>query len=253
MDGSLFFGLFTIISLICLALGGKNGMELFINIEAAILVLGGTLAISFIHFPITQIIRVWRRLIVALSFRKINLKNDIKFIVSLSSLVKQSGIQAIIEPIDKHNDHFTKTGFQLLIDNVPLKELEPMLVTNLNLIERRHHLGIHFFDQLAKYAPAFGLLGTTIGLIQLLSNLQNPATIGQGMAIALVSTFYGILLANVVFTPISGRLKTTSIEEQLQKEMIMTGILAIANHDPTPIVEEKMMIFLTKKERSSET
>ena len=136
MDGSLFIGLIGIIALISSALGGKAGLTLFINVEAAILVLGGTLTIALIHFPITQVIRIWRRLIVAFSFRKINLKKDIQFLVSLSSMVRQSGIQSIIEPIDNHNDHFTKSGFQLLIDNVPLKQLESMLNVNLTLIQR---------------------------------------------------------------------------------------------------------------------
>lgn len=93
------------------------------------------------------------------------------------------------------------------MDQIQPNELDKILSLNMNYIQKRHLQGIIFFEQMAKYAPAFGLFGTTIGLVQLLANLKDPSMIGQGMSIALVSTFYGILIANFLFAPISGRLR----------------------------------------------
>ena len=135
-----------------------------------------------------------------------------------------------------------------MVDKIELMELELTLSETIGYIQRRHLQGIMIFEQMAKYAPSFGLLVTTIVLIQLLANLKDPGMIGVGMSIALISTFYGILMANFIFTPIAGRLRAYSSEESVQKEMLKVGILAVAKNEPTVIVRENDVVF-NKKER----
>ena len=122
---------------------------------------------------------------------------------------------------------------------------------NIENIKKRHLQSFSFFESLANYAPAFGLLGTVIGLIKLLANLQSPEQLGQGMAIAMVTTFYGLALANLLFLPISGRLRLLSFQEILQKEMLLVGVVSISNNESSYVVKEKMQMFLSKQERKA--
>ncbi|MGC6367092.1 MAG: motility protein A [Candidatus Marinamargulisbacteria bacterium] len=243
--GSIIFGF-----LLLESIGFDSFVSLFINFDALILVAGCTLAATLVHFPVKQVFQIWLRLKVLFSFKKYNYQMDIDYLCGISKDIKSSGgTQIILEKINNCDDHFLKTGLQLMVDKIELMELEQTLSETIGYIQRRHLQGIMIFEQMAKYAPSFGLLGTTIGLIQLLANLKDPGMIGVGMSIALISTFYGILIANFIFTPIAGRLRAYSIEESFQKEMLKVGILAVAKNEPTVIVREKMMLFLTKKER----
>ena len=111
-------------------------------------------------------------------------------------------------------------------------------------IQQRHELAIFFFEQMAKYAPGFGLLGTVVGLIQLLSSLTTPDQFGQGMALALVTTFYGILLANVLFQPMAGRLVVLDQEELRKNEMVLIGVLGMVDREPALLIKEKMEMVI---------
>jgi chemotaxis protein MotA len=102
---------------------------------------------------------------------------------------------------------------------------------------------------MANYSPAFGLLGTVVGLIKLLSNLGDPEQFGHGMALAMVTTFYGLFFANFIFSPIAGRLQTLSDEEHMQKEMITIGLVSIAKNESTYLMKEKLQNFVSKKQR----
>ena len=252
MDITILIGIIFISFLLISSIGIESFTLLFINFDALFLVIGCTFAATLIHFPVTQVVRIWSRLKVLFSFKKYNYNNDIEYLVNISKSIRTNGVQSIITNINSCPDHFIKTGLQLLVDQIEFNELEKVLSLNISYIQKRHLQGILLFEQMAKYAPAFGLLGTTIGLVQLLANLKDPSMIGQGMSIALVSTFYGILMANFIFSPIAGRLRAYSIEESFQREMLKVGILAVAKNESSVIVREKMMLFLTQKERKNE-
>ena len=120
---------------------------------------------------------------------------------------------------------------------------------NIDYMKKRHSQGIRFFEQMAKYAPGFGLLGTLIGLIMMLAQLDDPATLGPSMSVALVTTFYGVLLSNLVFLPLAGRLQISSTEEVLQKEMFLEGVICISKEESGYLIREKMAMLLPEKER----
>ena len=128
-------------------------------------------------------------------------------------------------------------------------ELYALLKENIFYTKRRHTQGISFFQTMANYAPSFGLLGTVIGLIKLLSNLDSPELFGQGMALAMVTTFYGLFFSNFIFGPIAGRLQTLSDEEHLQKEMITIGLLCISKNESSFLIKEKLQNFISKNAR----
>ncbi len=249
MDITIIIGILIGTYFMMTAIGIESVLALFYHPEALLMVLGGTICATMVHFPWTHFSKFPSLAKIIFSMKKYNLKKDIDFLVAISKKVKLTGKSSINSDIQGILDHFLKMSLQLYVDNVEASELEDLLTENVCYIRERHQQGIQIFDQMAKYSPAFGLLGTVIGLIKLLAELQNPEAIGPGMALALVTTFYGLILANLVFTPMGGRLTIYSQDEQLQKEMLMVGIMAIVKEENSYVVEEKMLLFLTDKER----
>lgn len=249
MDLTAIIGVIIGILLLAKVIGLQTGLRYFISQEAALVVLGGSLAATLVHFPVTQFFKVGGRLKAIFSIKKKNYQADIEQITAIAEKIKKDGRLSINKDLEKINDHFLKSSLQLFIDKVPPETLEAIMRENIRTIEDRHHLGILFFEQMAKYAPAFGMLGTLIGLVVMLGKLEDPKTIGPNMSLALVTTFYGVLTSNLIFMPLSGRLRISSQEEIFQKEMLLKGIVSMAQGESTYIIKEKMAMFLSEKDR----
>ncbi|MFC1726798.1 motility protein A, partial [candidate division KSB1 bacterium] len=140
-------------------------------------------------------------------------------------------------------------GIQLAVDGTEPELLNDIMDTELAYIESRHKKGRGIFEQWGYFAPAWGMIGTLIGLINMLANLDNPDALGPGMAVALITTLYGSVLANFLLLPIAGKLKNYSEEELLIKEMMIQGILSIQSGDNPRIVEQKLNSFIAPKDR----
>ena len=163
--------------------------------------------------------------------------------------MRREGRMSLHAIVPSLSDNFLQSALQLLIDKVKPEDIERIMKDNLSYMQDRHNMGIRFFEQMAKYAPGFGLLGTLIGLILLLAQLDNPKSVGPIMSTALITTFYGVLLSNLMFLPVAGRLRISSNEEIMEKEMVLEGILSIARGESSYIIKEKMLMFLSEKER----
>ena len=249
MDLSFLFGFIFGLGLIIKSIGIKTGMAFFLQLDAFLIVFGGVFGATCIHFPVSQLWKAPKRLLKVSSIKKINSYYYIDLIVELSTEAKKRGRLSLLPRISKLDNEFLKLGLQMIVDNVEPDKLEYIMSENLSKLVQRHTQGITFFEQMAKYAPGFGLLGTLIGLILLLSNLGDPSSVGPHMATALVATFYGVFLSQFVFLPISGRLRMTSAEEVYEKQLILEGLLAMANEDIPSIVKEKMEFYLPQHER----
>lgn len=249
MDLTVIFGVFIGISLLFYSIGIETGIRFFYDVPSIMIVLGGTLGAVLVHFPFNQLKGFFSRLKVIFSFKRYNYQADIEYLVSLSKKSHSEGRMALSSEISKIEDHFLRHGLQLLVDRVSAEELEVLLQNNLEYMLRRHDIGVRVFEQMAKYAPSFGLLGTLIGLILMLGNLNDPKSLGPNMSVALVTTFYGVILSSLIFLPLAGRLRIASNEEMLQKKMLIQGLLAIARGDTSYLVREKMSMLLPQKER----
>jgi len=148
-------------------------------------------------------------------------------------------------------DEFLKKGVQLSIDGLEPQEIRDVLETEVDFIRTRHQLGAEIFATMGAFAPALGMIGTLIGLVQMLQTMDDPSSIGPSMAVALLTTFYGSIMANIVCLPISGKLKTRSKEEVLTKDLSVQGIIALANGDNPRILEQKLLAFLPPNQRES--
>lgn len=250
MDPTIFIGLAIVLGILLETIGIEMGMKLFFSKEAFIVVGCGLLATTLINFPLAQLksLRGWIRVIFFTTSR--NHREDILYLVRLSFQIHKQGHASLENEIDKIKDTFLRYAVIQIQHKTPPEQLKLMLKEMIESSEKRHEMGIHYFEQMAKYAPGLALVGTLIGLVQLLSNLEDPKTIGPNMAIALVSTFYGVGAANLLFLPLSGRLRVASYAERVHKEILIEGIMAIAQGELPFVVREKIYSLVTEKDRA---
>ncbi|CAD7774432.1 Chemotaxis protein PomA [Candidatus Methanoperedenaceae archaeon GB37] len=146
----------------------------------------------------------------------------------MADKARREGILSLEGFIKDSHDEFLKYGLRLCVDGVEPQSIKQILEKDIKSSSERHELGVNIFLSMGSYAPAFGMIGTLIGLVQMLAKLDDPSNIGPAMAVALITTFYGALLANAVFLPIAGKLKTKSEEEIFVKKIMLEGIMGIS-------------------------
>jgi chemotaxis protein MotA len=239
----------------CLVLGsiliGGSGTW-FISYPAIMIVVGGTLGATLINYPLSDLISVFKVTKNAFRHRSINPMNIIPMMVKFARKARREGILSFEAALKEIDDPFLIRGIQMAVDGMDAEAIEEVLSTEIMWSEERHRLGAEIFATMGTFAPAVGMLGTIIGLIQMLMQMTDPAAIGAPMAVALLTTFYGTLLANLLFLPISGKLKVRSKQEILAKQMAMQGIIAIQLGDNHRIVEQKLKSFISPKARFSQ-
>jgi chemotaxis protein MotA len=224
-------------------LGGS--LTQFVDGPSMAIVLGGTVATILIHFPLVKVLKLIGVLKKTVLFKVDDPDAVIAKLVSYAERARREGMLALEEQSEDEQDEFLRKGLRLAVDGTDPQLLEKILETDLGQIEARHREGRAILDCGGTFAPAFGMIGTLIGLVNMLASLEDPTSIGAGMATALITTFYGALLANAFFLPLSGKLESRSNEELLLKEMIIDGIMAIQSGDSPRIVEEKLKSFLS--------
>jgi len=231
-------------ALVFIAIFIGGGIGTFFNLPSIMITFGGTFAAVLINYPLADIIRTTK--VLRKAFRKMeNLPHEyIKKIVKFAQKARKEGMLALEQNVKKEKDEFLRKGLQLLIDGTDIEIVEKMLNLELEAMIMRHLRGQNIFKTMGKFAPAFGMLGTLIGLIQMLRMIEDPSQIGPGMAVALVTTFYGVLAANLIFLPIAGKLETLSEDEILIRKIIIEGVRAIHAGEPPAILEEKLNGFL---------
>lgn len=208
---------------------------------------------TLISYPLTTFLEVASIAKNAFQTQQQDLSETINTIVRFADKARREGLLALDEDADALDDLFLQKGIRLVVDGTTPELVRNILETELAFIAQRHKMGQSVFETMGAFAPAFGMLGTLIGLIQMLVNLDSPDAIGPGMATALVTTFYGSVLANLVCLPIANKLKTRSTEEIYVKEAIIEGVLSIQAGDNPRIVEEKLKSFLAPKQRHEVT
>lgn len=188
---------------------------------------------------------------VALFRKKPTPQQTIRLLVDLAQKARREGLLALDEEAEELDDYFLRKGLRLVVDGADPETVRQILDIEITFLEERHQSGQRIFDHLGAVAPAFGMVGTVIGLIIMLGNLDNPESIGPAMAVALITTFYGVVLANLIFLPIAGKLRVISDEEVLMREVMIEGILSIQAGENPYIVEQKLESFLAPDQRPS--
>lgn len=216
----------------------------FVDIGSVFVVFGGVLGATIASYSSEQLKSVRQAVGIAMKREKLDIDADIDNIISIANVARRDGLLALEEMTDSMQDPFLKKGIMLVVDGSDPELIQSIMETDLALTKERHANNRGVLDSMAAYAPAFGMIGTLIGLINMLKSLNDMASLGSNMSVALVTTFYGSMLANLLFNPLSKRLKTVGNLEYLRKELILEGILAIQNGENPRAIKEKLYAFL---------
>ena len=221
------------------------------NIPSIVVTLGGTLASTLTCFPLDDFANTMKVVKKAFVYKDTSPEDVIKEIIRLANIARKEGLLALDEYAESLNDQFLKKGIMLIVDGTEPELVRNILETELVYLEERHANGQKVFETAANFAPAFGMIGTLIGLINMLRTLDDPSTIGPNMSVALVTTFYGSVLANVIFLPLAQKLKRRNGREILVKELMVEGLLSIQAGENPRIIEEKLKTFIPPKMRKN--
>ncbi len=231
----------------------KNMMG-FIEVQSLAITVGGTIGCLVASFPMSYLKGIGKRLGIAIKPKKYDPKKYIDQIVEYAQVARSRGLLALEESANACTDPFMKSALMMIVDANDPEKVRGMLDDTIMFMCERHEQGRAFFEKGVTIFPAFGMLGTLIGLINMLSNvdLSNPMGLTKGMATALITTFYGSLFANVIFAPIGMALKNTHEEELLCMQIIEEGVLAIAGGSNPRYIQEKLEFMLPKSQHSAE-
>jgi chemotaxis protein MotA len=252
MDIATIVGLISAFSLVIygILLGGT--LLIFWDLPSALIVIGGTIGTTLINYPLREIFGVFM-VVKNVFLHKLEPPTDlIKFLVELSNKMRKNGVLSIEPMIKQVRDGFLAKGLQMLVDGTEAKDIQGVLEKEIEYVGERHRLGSEIFSTIATFAPALGMIGTLIGLVQMLQKLDDPSKIGPAMAVALITTFYGAVVANLLCLPMAGKLKTRSKQEMLVKEMILEAVMSLSAGENPRIMEQKLLAFLSPKERGGD-
>ena len=250
MDLATIIGIVTGIGLLSTTIVLQGNPVLFIEVGSIFVVVGGTLAATLINYPLKELLSVTGVVKNAFAAKDVDTQGTIKKIVEFAELARREGILALENKMKEVEDNFLRQGLQLAVDGTEPDLMRSILGTDLAYLQQRHELGQGIFRAMGTYSPAFGMIGTLIGLVLMLANMEDPSTIGPAMSIALITTFYGAVLANLIFLPIAGKLKERSRQEVMIKELVMEGVLSIQSGENPRMIGQRLVAFIPPKFRT---
>jgi len=231
-----------------IVLGGSAGT--FVNTPSLLVVLGGTVLVTMMKFSLGKFAGAASIAVKAFLYKPSNPEELIQESVELAKAARQGGLLALEDR--EISDEFMKTGLGLLIDGHPAETVRTMLQKDLNETLKRHNDGQDIFKAIGDVGPAMGMIGTLIGLVQMLSNMDDPKQIGPAMAVALLTTLYGAILANMFALPIADKLAVRSREENTSKTLIIDALLSIQGGQNPRIIASMLETYLPRSQRTEE-
>lgn len=223
---------------------------IFINIPGFIIVFGGTIAATLMSFPPRYVLRVWRNFINALKNERVYSKDDVDEIVSIAKLWHSGKIHAIDENLNEIRSPFLRTGVQLIIDGSPIDDIMDLLEWRIARLKSKESAEANVFRTMGSYAPAFGMVGTLLGLVNMLYDMSSGGfeQIGLNMAVALITTFYGLILANLIFKPIAAVLDERTNQRVRTLSMVVEAIHLLSEKRTPAYIRETLYSFLAEYE-----
>ena len=234
-----------VLVLLTIIMGGSPGI--FINIPGLIIVVGGSFSTLFIKFPLKDVFNTVKVTMNAFFVRVSDPQDLITEMVNLATVARKNGILALEQ--QEIGDEFTKQAVSYCVDGYEQEFIEDNLLNDIGILQQRHEMGQKIFRGLGDAAPAFGMIGTLIGLVQMLASMDDPKKIGPAMAVALLTTLYGALMANLVFIPIADKLELRSNHEVLCRKLILDGVLAVQKGISPRMLRDSLLAYLAPKDR----
>lgn len=243
---------FIMIMLAILSNAGSDGITSFLDIASIFIVLGGLVGSLLINFKFEQLKLMGKVLKEAFHKTDQRLPDLIALFVQLSERARREGILSLENDIDEIDDNFIKKGIMLAVDGIEPEVINDIMNAEITAMEERHYKGRVIIEKCGEYAPAWGMIGTLIGLVLMLTNLDDPESLGPNMAVALLTTLYGTVLANLVFLPMASKLENKTEEEVFLKQIIIEGIIGVQSGQNPRILEEKLSAFLVGESTRNE-
>ena len=249
MDVGTILGIVLGFGFVAVAILLHGSLADFIDIPGALVAFGGSGSALLINFPLKKVLGMFG-IVKQVFFNKLpEPKEEIRRLTELATVARRDGLLALEKQITSINEPFMVRGLEMVIDGASKDKLEEVLTIELECIRERHSTGKKMFEQLGASLPAFGMVGTLIGLIQMLHELDDPTKIGAGMAVAMVTTFYGAFVANLIFLPMGGKLDARTKEEVKLRELMIHGLVALAEGEAPRAMEARLKAFLAPKYR----
>lgn len=223
-------------------LGGQLGW--YWNAPSVVVVVGGMFAGFLVAFPLKEVLNLGKVFGKTIKNNEFDIDQIITKIIELANVARREGLLALEEAVSEIKDDFLQKGVMLIVDGTDPELVKNILETEVENISARHGKGKAMMEIFGSLGPAFGMIGTLIGLVAMLQNLSDPSSIGPAMAVALLTTFYGSVLANLIFIPMAGKLALKSEEELLIRNVMIEGLLSIQAGENPRIIEEKLKVFL---------
>ncbi len=253
MDLGTVIGLIAGVAMILASILMSSEIGSFIDYSSIVMVCGGACCAAMISFPVQNLLAVAKVSKKAFFAKSRDPRTLIADMVKYAEVARRDGILALENLTNQIDDPFIVQGIQMAVDGTDPDLIEAILNSDLEAVEARHSEGKALFDNIGKFAPAFGMIGTLVGLVIMLKNMSDPSAIGPAMAIALLTTLYGALVANVFALPLAEKLGRRSKEEVLLKMIVVKGVMAIQSGDNPRIVEQKLKTFLPASVRQNMT
>lgn len=211
---------------------------------AAVIVLGGTFGATFASFTVKNILQAIKDIKKAFTAPKDDFENTIKEIIGYAAKARKNGLISLEQDANNIKDTFTKKGITLVVDGIDPQKLRETMEIELASFEEHAKISAEFFEAAGGYAPTIGIIGAVLGLIHVMSNLNDTSALGAGIAVAFVATIYGLMTANILCLPIGTKLKGRIKLEILQKSMVIEGLIAIQNGENPHFIEQKLKSFI---------
>ena len=249
MDLSTLGGIIIGMALVVWGIMTNATLGSYIDPASVIIVIGGGVASYFVAFPLKKALSIGSVFNKTIKTSDFNPQSIIEKIIELANVARREGLLALEDATGDINDEFLQKGVMLIVDGTDPELVQSILESEIMNVSKRHNNGKGMFEVLGAYFPAFGMIGTLIGLVGMLQSLDDPSTIGPKMAVALLTTFYGSLFANLIFLPLADKLDYKSGQELLVREIMLEGLLSIQAGENPRIIEEKLKSFLAPSER----
>ncbi len=242
MDIATLIGLCGSLGLVIVTIFMGGNAAGFVDVPSIVVVLGGTFAVTFVMFPLGVVIGTIKVGLKTLLFKSNDPLETVNLILQLADTARKESLVALEKVTIE--DTFLKKGVMLVVDGSSEALVRSVMEIELEFMKQRHRQGQAVFKGMGTMAPAFGMIGTLIGLVNMLSNLSDPASIGPAMAVALLTTFYGAVVANCMFLPLATKLEVRSEEDCLFMQLMIEGVSSLQQGDHPSVVKEKLQAFL---------
>ncbi|MBN6206887.1 flagellar motor protein MotP [Ralstonia pickettii] len=241
---------FIMIMLAVVSDSGAEGFRSFLDISSIFIVIGGLIGSMLITFKTEQIKLAGRIIKETMYKNDMQLPELIRLFVRLSEVARREGILALENELEEIDDPYIKKGLLLLVDGIEPEVIKDIMEAEITAMEDRHYQGRTLIEKAGEYAPSWGMIGTLVGLILMLNKLSDPGTLGPSMAVALITTLYGTVLANLVFLPMASKLEGKTEEEIFTKQIIIEGIIGVQSGQNPRLLEEKLSAFLSNDSKA---